>query len=638
MIPRSKLFGHPRRAAANISPDGKWISWAASGADVMNVWVAPMDDQASARQLTFDQRRGVSGHQWCFDSVHILFSQDKDGDENNQVYAVDVHTGVHRCLTPYPGCRASVVAMSRKRRDEVLISLNRRDPRFADLFTLHLPSGELGLVLENPGYGGFIVDQDLRPRVATRSTTNAGTEVLIADAEGRWLGVSLIGPEDANSTGPSHLDCTGKLLYGYDSRNRDTAALTVTDLESGRVTVLGENSLSDIAGLLTDGHTFAPLAYRTHYERSELHILDESIRRDVDFLESQDLGNWMPTAGNEADDIWIVHGSSDTSPGATFIFHRVDQRLTKLYDLRPELADCALARMQSAVVPARDGLPLVCYLTLPRAADTGRPLSATMPSPLVLYVHGGPWARDHFGYDPTHQWLADRGYAVLNVNFRSSTGLGKRFLNAGNGEWGRKMDDDLEDAVQWAIDAGLVDHRRMAIAGASYGGYAVLSALTRLPGRYVCGVDIFGPTNLETLLDAIPAHWEDARQMLYRAIADPRTPEGKQRLRERSPLHAAGSIRDPLLIGQGANDPRVRQAESDQMVKALRGHGTPVTYALFPDEGHGFQRQPNRLIFNAVMEAFLARYLGGSLEPFEAADFPGNTLELQDAAYSDQFA
>lgn len=628
MIPRALLFGNPDIGSSSISPDGQWLAWSASVQGVMNLWVAPRHDRAAARQITFDRHRGVSAHFWCKDSARLLFSMDTDGDENYRLYAVDVQAGTQRCLTPFDGVRAGVRYISRKKPGRILIHLNQRDKRHADLFVLDLASGEMTLVQQNPGFSSFIVDDDYRVRFAIGPTPQGGRQLHEPDGEGGWKVVSTVAPEDARNTTWSHLDSSGTTLYAYDSRGRDTTALVAIDLATGSATVLGASDLADVSGALTAASTYRPLAYWVRHERATLHVIDESVRVDAEFLAARGLADWNVVSRTLDDRIWLVAASGDTAPAVTWLYDRAQQTLERLFDHRPELMQLPLARMQSAVVTARDGLPLVCYVTLPRAADTGQPLVAHAPQPMVLFVHGGPWDRDHHGFNVTHQWLADRGYAVLNVNFRASAGFGKAFINAGDGEWGRKMGDDLEDAVDWAIARGLADPRRIAIVGGSYGGFAVLSALTRHPGRYACGVDIVGPSNLESLLAAIPPHWEHERQMLYRAIGNPGTPEGRDELRARSPLHAAGAIREPLLIAQGANDPRVPQREAEQMVQELASRQIPVTYLLFPDEGHGFSREPNRLVFNAVMEAFLAQHLGGALQPFKLDDFPGHTLNI----------
>lgn len=629
MIPRTLLFSNPSIAAPSISPDGRWLAWAASSDKVMNLWVAPRGDLGAARQLTFDRHRGVAGHSWSKDSAHLLFSQDTDGDENFRLHAVDLATGEQRCLTPFAGTRASIAHISPKSPGKILIHLNRRDKRFADLFTLDLASGAMELVAENPGFAGFIVDDGYNVRFAVGPTPDGGKQLLEPSAGGAWTTCSVAGPEDARSTGWAHLDAAGTTLYAFDSRGRDTSALVAIDLATRETTVLGASAQADVTGMVTDMASHRPVAYWTHHERPAVHVLDESVRADVAFLQAQDLGQWGISSRTLDDRVWLVGSSSDTQAGVTWVYDRAAGTLERLFVHRPELQGLPMARMQSTLVRARDGLDLVCYLTLPRAADRGEPLKARSPQPMVLLVHGGPWDRDRFGFNSVHQWLADRGYAVMNVNFRSSTGFGKRFINAGDGQWGRKMDEDLDDAVDWAIAAGIADPERLAIVGGSYGGYAVLSALTKRPGRYACGVDIVGPSNLESLLKAIPPHWEHERQMLYRAVGNPNTPEGLADLKARSPLHAAGNIVDPLMIAQGANDPRVPQSESDQMVHQLVSRGIPVTYVLFPDEGHGFSREPNRLAFNAMMEAFLARHLGGEMEPFQIDDFEGNTLQVR---------
>lgn len=629
MIPRALLFGNPSIANPSISPDGKMLAWSASADRVMNLWVAPCADMSAARQVTFDKGRGVSGHAWSKDSAHLLFSQDSDGDENFKIYTVDLATDEQRCLTPFPGTRASIEHISRKTPGKILIRLNRRDKRFADLFTLELGSGEMALVVENPGFASFIVDDLYHVHFAVGPTPDGGRQLLERQGDGRWAAISSVGAEDARNTGWAHIDSTGSTLYAFDSRGRDTSALVAVDLKTRESTVLGASPLADVTSMLTDATTYRPVAYWTHYERPAVHVLDESIRADVDFLCAQDIGQWGISSRTLDDSVWLVSSSSDTQAAVTWLYDRAAKTLERLFVHRPELQALPMARMQSTIVRSRDDLNLVCYVTLPIDADTGQPLKAKSPLPMVLLVHGGPWDRDRFGFNSMHQLLASRGYAVMNVNFRSSTGFGKRFINAGDGQWGRKMDDDLDDAVSWAIGAGIADPDRMAIVGGSYGGFAVLSALTQRPGRYACGVDIVGPSNLESLLKAIPPHWEHERQMLYRAVGDPTTPAGVAELRARSPLHAAGNIKDPLLIAQGSNDPRVPQRESDQMVEELVSRGIPVTYLLFPDEGHGFTREPNRMVFNAMMEAFLARHLGGGMEPFEVEDFAGNSLQVR---------
>jgi dipeptidyl aminopeptidase/acylaminoacyl peptidase len=633
LIPRRALFGNPLRTGARISPDGRYMAWSAPDEGVMNLWVAPRDNLAACRLLTHDRGRGVNMAWWSRDSRFLIYQQDHGGDENFHLYAISPDGGAVRDLTPFDGVRAELVGMSFRPglRGTLLVELNHRDPRYADLYTLDVASGELQMIQENPGFAGFIVDQDYQVRLAAEPLDDGGTRYLKPQGHG-WQPWLHIGAQDARSTQPLHLDACGETLYLYDSRGRDTAALVALPLaaESGDALsprVLAEDSRADIGGVLTDQLTLEPLAYSLEYQRTRFVVLDERLRRDVALLDRELPGEWQVTSRSEDDRYWSVSVSADQLPGAVYLYDRQAGSLQRIYVTRPGLLELPLARMQSSVLRTRDGWDLVAYLTLPVHADEPTDdCRSRFPLPLVLLVHGGPWARDSYGYDPIHQWLANRGYAVLCVNFRGSTGFGKRFVAAGDGEWGARMDDDLNDAVDWAIERGIADPSRVAIMGASYGGYATLWAMTQHPERYACGVDIVGPSNLYTLLDSIPPYWESFRATLYQALGDPSTAPGRQLLEARSPLRHAGRITKPLLIGQGRNDPRVKESESKQMIEALRDKGIPYTYVLFPDEGHGFARPANDILFNIVTEQFLAAHLGGRQE------VPGNDEVLGSSA------
>ncbi|NYI00099.1 S9 family peptidase [Cupriavidus plantarum] len=643
LIPRVELFGNPVRAGARISPDGRYLSWSAPEAGVMNLWVAPRDNPARARVLTHDRVRGVYTSWWSYDGAHLLYVQDVGGDENYHVYAVSPTGGEARDLTPFPGVRASVAALSHKPalRGKALLSLNHRDARYHDLYLADIATGDLTLLQENPGYAGFLTDDDFRVLLAVETLDDGGARYLKPTPEGwqPWLSVSA---DDARTTHASHVDVTGTTLYLYDSRGRDTAALVSIPLaaESGDTavpTVIAEDARADIGGALLDAFTYEPLAYSVEHERRAFVVLAERLREDVALLDSKlggADGEWGLASRSEDDRYWIIGAASDRVPGAAWLFDRQTRTLERLYVTRPTLLDHKLARMQSTTIRSRDGLDLVTYVTIPVHADAslgegGQPLTSHAPVPTVLLVHGGPWARDSFGFNPLDQWLANRGYAVLSVNFRGSTGFGKRFLSASDLEWGAKMDDDLSDAVDWAIAQGIADPKRVAIMGWSYGGYATLWAMTRHADRYACGVDVVGPSNLETLLASIPPYWESFRATLYRAVGNPDTEAGKALLKERSPLSHASRIAKPLLIGQGANDPRVKEAESTQMIDALRAKGIPFTYVVFPDEGHGFLRPANSIRFNTIIETFLATHLGGRAEPSHPAEIEGNTAVIE---------
>ena len=617
LIPRAHLFGNPTRAAARISPDGTMLSWLAPVEGVLNVFVAPTDTPGDAVTVTRDRGRGVRIYGWTY-AGGLVFLQDVGGDENFHLFGVDPMRHQTRDLTPFSGVRAGIAGVSRKRRGELLLSLNRRDPRFHDLFSLDLASGALDLVEENPGLAGFVTDEAYRAVLALKLAPNGARQVL-RKLDGAWAPFLDFGPDDARSSGPNHLDPEGRILYLRDARGRDTAALVRLDMFTGESTVLAADPRADIGGMIVDIETRAPRTYTVVAERMEYHALDPMITPDLDFLTRSGIGDWGLSSRTEDDRLWIVSANSDTRPAVDYLYDRPAQTLREVLRARPELDGVALRRMHPVRIATRDELSLVSYLTKP---DT------TALPPLVLLVHGGPWARDYYGYNAWHQWLANRGYAVLSVNFRGSIGFGKAFINAGDGEWGRRMDDDLCDAVAWAVSEGHADPTRVAIMGTSYGGYATLVGLTRNPELYACGVDIVGPSNLETLLRTIPSYWESIRADLYRAIGDIDTAEGLAQAHERSPLFGAANIRKPLLIAQGANDPRVKQAESDQMVAALRAGSIPVTYVLFPDEGHGFARPENAIACNALIEDFLARQLGGHAEPVTPEQMAESTAKI----------
>jgi dipeptidyl aminopeptidase/acylaminoacyl peptidase len=425
--------------------------------------------------------------------------------------------------------------------------------------------------------------------------------------------------EDSQTTSPAGFTSDGKTLYWIDSRGRDTSALFAQDLATGKKTLLAESPKADIGGALGNPKTGRIEAYAVNYLKNEWTALDPKVKGDLDFLKSNLKGEIAVTSRTDADDKWLVAVDPVTAPSTTYLYDRKARKLTKLYVSRPELEGAPLAAMIPIEIKSRDGLNMVSYLTLPPGSDANGDGRPEKPVPMVLLVHGGPWARDAYGYNGAHQWLANRGYAVLSTNFRASTGFGKKFLSSGNLMWGTKMHDDLLDAVDWAVARGVTTSDKVAIMGGSYGGYATLAGLAFTPERFACGVDIVGPSNLETLLKTIPPYWEAGKAQMYARMGNPTTPEGMALLKERSPLYKADQIKRPLLIGQGANDPRVNVAESEQIVEAMKAKNIPVTYVVFPDEGHGFARPQNNIAFNAVAENFLAKCLGGRAEPIGPA-------------------
>ena len=628
LIPREVLFGNPDRAAARISHDGRRLSYLAPVDGVLNVWVGAPDAPDQAKPVTRDTKRGISTYFWAYTNEHIVYLQDADGDEDWHVYAVDLRTGETRDLTPLKGVAAQIEAVSYRDPEHILIGLNDRDARVHDIYKVNLTTGERTLLEQNDqGFMGYLIDEDFRVRFASRYMPTGGIEYSRRDGDGQWSTFLEIPEADTMTTSPAGFDKTGDILYFIDSRDRNTGALYAWNLKDGDKKLIAANEKADLGGVLSHPTENTIEAVSFTHTRKEWQVLDEKIAADLKYLATVADGEIEVTSRTLDDKLWTVAFLMDDGPVRYYLYDRAAKKATFLFTNRKDLEGLPLAKMHSVVIPARDGLELVSYLTLPPNTDSDGDMRPSEPLPLVLDVHGGPWARDTWGFNPVHQWLANRGYAVLSVNFRGSTGLGKEFGNAGNKEWAGKMHDDLIDAVRWAVTNGIADPKRVCIEGGSYGGYATLVGLTMTPEAFACGVDIVGPSNILTLLSTIPEYWQPAIQMFKDRVGDYTTEEGKKFLESRSPLNFVERITKPLLIAQGANDPRVKQSEADQIVKAMRDKHIPVTYVLYPDEGHGFQRPQNRLSFYAVTEAFLAEHLGGRAEPF-GESFEGSTITV----------
>jgi dipeptidyl aminopeptidase/acylaminoacyl peptidase len=631
LIPRAELFGNPERTQPRISPDGRHISWIAPHEGVLNVFVAPAGDLAAARVVTADRLRGIREHRWAYDNAHILYLQDDGGDENWHVYSVDVIARTPAIdLTPDRGVQAQLVGLSWKRPGTVVVALNNRVREWHDQYAIDVATGKRTLVEENTNeIAGYVFDADLRARLALRMGAD-GNDVLHRSGTA-WTRLLHVGHADTQTTRILNVEEPGTTALFQSSIGRDTAALVRVDLGTGVATMIGGSDRADLESVWTNPRTGAPLAYSVNYLKPELTAVDPAVAKDLAILKRA-LGDGIDVVSQTLDDTtWIVQSDDAKSPVAYSRYDRRTGTVVGLFTSRPALASAPLVAMHPRVIAARDGLPLVSYLSLPPGSDPNGDGIPDARVPLVLNVHGGPWDRDTFGLSNQHQWLANRGYAVLSVNFRGSTGFGKRFLNAANHEWAAKMHDDLLDGVQWAVAQKIALADKVAIVGASYGGYATLVGLTFTPDTFACGVDIVGPSNLPTLFATIPTYWKAFYEEFAARVGDPRTDTGRKLLVERSPLSRVDRITKPLLIGQGANDPRVKQSESDQIVQAMKAKGLPVTYVLYPDEGHGFARPENRTSFNAIAEAFLGRCLGGRVEPV-GKDFEGSTHQIREGA------
>jgi dipeptidyl aminopeptidase/acylaminoacyl peptidase len=599
----------------------------------------------------------------------VLYTQDEGGNENWNVFRVDVNEPDEaKNLTPDGKVAARITAVSERHPDEILVGLNDRDPRFHDVYRINIATGEKTLLAQNPGeidgatVSGFMADDDYRVRFAIASTPDGGlalftpggtdaaappdnaaaadkpaTDPSAPSAATRWAAFDKIGADDSLTTQPQGFDKAGGVLYLADGRGRDTAALYAMDLTTKEKTLLAEDARADAGGVMIHPTGKNVQAVSFDYDRQNWTVLDPSIREDFDALRAAADGDFNVTSRTLDDKTWVVTYVVDDGPVRYYRYDRDAKKATFLFTNRKSLEGLPLAKMHPVVIKSRDGLNLVSYLTLPRGSVREQPAlnppAVNERLPMVLLVHGGPWGRDGWGLNGMHQWLANRGYAVLSVNFRGSTGFGKQFVNAGNMEWAGKMHDDLIDAVDWAVKNGYADKDKVAIMGGSYGGFATLVGLTFTPDVFACGVDIVGPSRIVTLFETIPPYWVAGLNMFKTRVGDHTTEEGRRFLDSRSPLSRVDRIKKPLLIGQGANDPRVKQAEADQIVKAMKEKNLPVVYVLYGDEGHGFARPENRLSFNAVAEQFLAEHLGGRSQPI-GDDFKGSSIEVPEGAQS----
>jgi dipeptidyl aminopeptidase/acylaminoacyl peptidase len=633
LLPRKLLFGNPDRLPPKLSPDGKRILFIAPDGGVLNVWVGPADDPKAAKVVTHERARPIRDAHWAETGAHVIYANDKGGDENFHLFVVDLATGQERDLTPFDGMRAEFGQTFDAHPAVIFALMNKRDKQHMDPVLIDIKTGKIEVLSENTqGYEGYVVDEATKLRLGVLPLPDGTKDIQALGKKGEWKSIGKIPYEDALTTWADHFDRSGKTLYLGDSRGRDTSALVAYDVASGKTHVLFEDAKSDVSAVEVDSKTLRPVMVATNRARREWHTLDKRVEGDLEALRKVTDGDLRFFGASRDDQRWTVGYVKDDGPMPTYLWDRKAKKATLLYTTRPALEGVKLSKMRPVTIKSRDGLDLVSYLTLPRAADAdqdGKPDAG--PIPMVLLVHGGPWGRDEWGFDSTHQWLANRGYAVLSVNFRASTGFGKSFLNAGDLQWAGKMHDDLLDAVKWAVDQKVADPQKVAIVGGSYGGYSTLIGLTFTPDVFACGVDLVGPSNLVTLLETVPPYWAPLLNEFRRRIGDNRTDEGKKFLFEHSALSRADAIKRPLLIGQGANDPRVKQAESDQIVKAMQAKGLPVTYVLYPDEGHGFARPENRTSFNAVTETFLAQHLGGSYEPV-GSDFAGATITVPSGA------
>ncbi len=620
LIPRETLFGNPERASPKLSPDAQRLAWVAPDPkNVLQVWVKTLGKD-DGRMVTADKKRGIRQYFWSDDSKTVLYLQDNDGDENFHVYGVDLGSGTVRDYTPFQNSRASVLASEPDIPDTMLVEVNARDKSAFDVYRLTLSTGALVLDTRNPGdVSGFAADCTLHVRAAQVSTPSGGTEIRVLQ-DGAWKSWMTASQDEILDLVDFSPD--GNSLVINSSLGRDTAALVSRNIANGSETVIASSPDSDAGDVVENPHTHAIEAVSFDAGRVSWKVIDPSVKGDFEVLAKAADGDFSIVNRDRADKTWLVAYSSDRAPARWYTYDRGARKATLLFSARPKLDGVTLAEMKPVTIMSRDGLKLPSYLTLPAGIEPKK-------LPMVLFVHGGPWGRDNWGYSGYPQWLANRGYAVLQVNFRASTGFGKKFLHAGDRQWGLKMHDDLIDGVNWAVKQGYADPSRIAIMGGSYGGYATLAGLTYTPDTFACGVDIVGPSNLKTLIGSIPPYWKPIRSMFDARMGNVDDPKDAGLIHNASPLFKAAAIKKPLLIGQGANDPRVNKAEAEQIVNAIEKNKGSVTYVIYSDEGHGFARPENSIDFNARAETFLASCLGGRAEPMQGEKVPGSTATVR---------
>lgn len=602
LIPREVLFGNPERTSPQISPDGTQIAFLAPDQGVLNIWVRSLSDE-SARVITQDRDRGIRLFFWAQDSRHLLYLQDRGGNENWRLYGLDLTGGAVKDYTPYEDVQAQVIQRDKHFSDELLIALNLRNPQLHDVYHLRLSTGELQLIAENPGnILGWVADARFQVRAAVEANSDGSMSLIYRKTpQAEWEKLLDWPMEDSLTSSPSHFSQDGQTLYLLESRQANTARLVALNLTDRSTVVLAEDPHYDVNRLLVHPDTYAVQAVAFARAKEEWQLLDQGLAEDFAFLEHYRLGEWALSNRDDADKTWLVRYNRDIGPVEFYAYDRATQTPTFLFVHQPALNDYPLAPMEPISFTSRDGLKIEGYMTWPLGVPREN-------LPMVLNVHGGPWWRDTWGYHPEAQWLANRGYACLQVNYRGSTGYGKDFLNAGDREWAGKMHDDLLDALEWAVTQG-VDRQKIAIYGGSYGGFAALVGATFTPDVFACAIDMVGPSSLITLIRSFPPYWAAMLDNFKKRVGDPDSEE--EFLKSRSPLFKVDQIQIPMMIAQGANDPRVTVQEAEQIVAAMQEKGIPHEYLLFDDEGHGLAKPQNRFRFYAAMERFLETHLGG---------------------------
>ncbi len=640
IIDRSLLFDNPEIAGGQLSPDGKFISFIKPYKGTLNIWVKKIEaDFTAAKPVTADTVRPIRAYFWTRDGKYILYSQDKGGDENFNIYAVNPQEPpaaggdipVNRDLTNLKGVRVFIYAVPFTDPDAIYIGLNDRDKSWHDLYKMKISTGERTLIRKNSATDritGWIFDWNDQLRLATRANADGTNDILRVDPKELVKIYTTSVFEEAN---PIAFNKDNKRVYMITNKgdSTDLSRLILFDPQDLKEEIVESDPLKRVdIGNVNISELNKEIIFTSYEdERNRVYWKDKSFEADYKLIKKELPNSDIYFSSSTTDEnCWLLSASADIDPGSTYLWDRLKKKLTFQYRPRPNIPVKDLAEMKAIQYKSSDGLKIPAFLTLPKGIEPRN-------LPVIVFPHGGPWGRDSWGYNSMAQFLANRGYAVLSPNFRASTGYGKKFLNAGNNQWGDKMQDDLTWGVKFLIGEGIADPKKIGIMGGSYGGYATLAGVAFTPDVYACGVSIVGPSNLITLLNSIPPYWEAGRKIFHVRMGDPTNPAGKAQLERQSPLNSANKIKAALMVVQGANDPRVNKAESDQIVIALRERGFPVEYIVAPDEGHGFARPVNNMAMFAAAEKFLAKHLGGryqeSLKPEEAKRLREITVDVK---------
>lgn len=623
-IPRKVLFGSPDKDLVKISPDGSRISYLAPVNGTINLWVKDAENDQRAYPVTRETQSNMSDYAWAYTNQHLLYVLDRQRNQNWRVFCLNLSSAKTRDLTPFGGIRAQLLKTSPKYPREIVVSLNERDPQHADIYKVDIETGEISLLQENPGFDGFEIDDDFQIRLAYKDTPEGGREFYRPSGK-EWIPLLHLSAIDLASARFLGFDGSRQAAYFADSRDADTSGLYSLDLRSGERNLIFENPKADLTDAIIHPSIKKVQAAAFTYDRKRWRILDESIANDLLYLNTLDKGEVQILGRSEDDRYWLAAHLPDDGAAHYYYYDRGKETARFLFADKGGLEGYRLTRMIPVIIISQDGLNLVGYYSLPPECDQNGDNLPDKPVPMVLYVHDGPWMRDSWGFNPVHQWLANRGYAVLSVNYRGSAGFGKSFMDAGNREWGGKMQQDLTDAVNWSVRAGIADPKRIAVMGEGYGGYATLAALAYTPDLFVCGVDIEGPPDLITYIQSFNGQPESLN---YAArVGDIQTNEGVELLKNRSPIYSANNITKPLLIFQAGLDKRVNPSETEKMAQSLKDSGGSVTYVLYPQEERGISGRGHARSLYAIAESFLAEHLGGRCEPF-GTDLQGAALEV----------